>query len=58
MEVKFIYTISVEPPAGEDEQENREEVERFARLMEIAISGACSDCGGLHAELELVTTLP
>lgn len=54
--MKFVYTIEVTPREGAGELD-KTEVERFARMMDIAIDGAGTDCGVL-AKLEFVTILP
>lgn len=54
--MKFVYTIEVTPREGEGELD-KTEVERFARMMDVAIGGAGTDCG-VKAVLEFVTVLP
>ena len=55
--MRFIFTITCKPVDDDDNDLDMSEVQRFGNMMDIAVSGASSDCL-LHAELEPVTMLP
>ena len=49
---KFIYIVTLTPP-DDVEDLDMEEVQRFGRMINIAVAGASADCR-LHAELDMV----